>query len=82
MIRKILFDGPILFMALCELTLICIFSSVYEKKWNENLWLKLGAAVALIFLVEILDYYFVDFNTASTTLEPVFCFIATFFLRL
>ncbi|NBI99781.1 ATP-binding protein [Lachnospiraceae bacterium] len=79
MIRKILFDGPILFMALCELTLICIFSSVYEKKWNENLWLKLGAAVALIFLVEILDYYFVDFNTASTTLEPVFCFIATFF---
>ncbi len=79
MLGTILFDGPVLFMALCELSMICVFSTVYEKKWNGNLWMRLGAAAVLIFIVKLLDYYFVDFNTASTMLEPVFCFIATFF---
>ncbi len=74
-----LFDGPVLFLILCELTMVCIFSSVYEKNQRENWQLKLGAAAALIVLVELLDYYFVDFNTASTALEPIFCFGAAFF---
>lgn len=79
MIGKILFGGPIFFMVLCELVLICIFSSVDENKRGGNVWFKLGSAAALIFLVEILDYCFVDFDTASTALESVFCFIAAFF---
>lgn len=79
MISRTLLDGPILFMASCQLAMVYIFSLIYEKKRIGNLWLKSVSAAFLVFLAGFLDYCFVDFNTASTALEPVFCIAAAFF---
>ncbi len=78
MIEQIFFNGPILFMICCELVLVWIFTSVYPGDLRENLWFKIAAAVVLTAVVLVLDYYLVDFDTASTALEPVFCFAASY----
>jgi len=77
-IDNFLFDGPMTFMIICELMIITAFSLTYKSKRNKNVWLKILMAAALIIVVKLLDYYFVDFNTASTALQAPICFIATF----
>lgn len=76
MIERVLFSGPITFMIFCELAVILAFSTVYQRKWREKLWEKVLLAMLLFAAVEILDYYLVDFNTASTALEAPFCFVS------
>lgn len=65
-------------MVFCELTIVSAFSSIYLKAWNAKLWMRLLAGGGLIIVVLILDYYLVDFDTASTAFEAIFCFAAAY----
>lgn len=76
MLENLLFGGPVSFMIVCELALIVAFSTVYQRDWKEHLGRNILLAVLLFAAVKALDYYLVDFNTASTALEAPFCFTA------
>lgn len=75
MIENMLFGGPISFMALMMLTQVAAFCPEY-KQWKDRIWFKILLGIALFWGVLFLDYYLVDFDTASTTLEAPFCLVA------
>ena len=75
MIENMLFGGPISFMALVMLTQVAAFCPEY-KQWKDRIWFKILLGIALFWGVLFLDYYLVDFDTASTTLEAPFCLVA------
>lgn len=72
------FERPVLFMICCELMLITTFLQANQIKRKKALSRKIIASIILVTVILILDYYFVDFNNATTTMEPIFCLIGTY----
>lgn len=73
------FNGPTLYFLLCGL-ILTIFFSPETKRIGNAMSNILSAVVGVIILivVMILDYYLVDFNTASTALEGIFVLVSIF----
>lgn len=75
MIREI-FDGPILYMSICELSCVTAFAAVKGSGWRKRPLRNALVAVLVVVLVWGFDSLFVDFDTPSTALEAPVCFLA------
>lgn len=75
MIREI-FDGPILFMSICELACVVAFAAVKGSEWRGRPLRNILAAILVVALIRVFDFLFVDFDTPSTALEAPVCFLA------
>lgn len=75
MIREI-FDGPILFMSICELACVVAFAAVKGSEWRGRPLRNILAAILVVALIQVFDFLFVDFDTPSTALEAPVCFLA------
>lgn len=72
------FSNPVFLLILCELFMMLAFAGVYERDLSKEKYVIAVSIIVLVLIVEVLDYYFVDFDTASTALEPIMCFAAAF----
>lgn len=75
MIRE-MFDGPILFMSICELACVAAFAAVKGNEWRKRPLRNILAAIFVVALIRVFDFLFVDFDTPSTALEAPACFLA------
>lgn len=72
MIRDIFFKGPTNFMIVCGLVLMMTFLPERLKKKG----LAIAAGLITVVAVSLIDFYFIDFDTAQTSLEGPICFVA------
>ena len=74
--ERLFLSGPMGFMAVSSFVLTWAFCPAYKRNWREHTVIKVGTAAVLIELLCLMDYFFVDFNTASTALEAPLCVFA------
>ena len=77
MFNKMIFNGPMLEMLVTGLVMLYMLTP--GKNFGKRIAEKAVIAVGLFAIVTVLEWYLVDFNTASTAWEVLFC-IATVFL--
>lgn len=73
-------DKMILSSPMAEMLLFALFmmTELSPEKKRTNIVRKLLVAICLFIAVTILEWYLVDFDTASTAFEGLFCIIAAF----
>lgn len=79
MIRDIFFKGPTNFMIVCGLVLMMTFLPERLKKPLKKQGRAIAAGLITVVAVSLIDFYFIDFDTAQTSLEGPLCFAAEVF---
>lgn len=76
MLDKMILSGPMLELLISGFSILYMLTP--GKNYGKHIVEKIMLIAALFLTVTVLEWYYVDFNTASTALEVAFCIVAVF----